>query len=124
MANVVRIPPDGAKKRFDASNENRMASKDQMVVRGKDLRKKIDLGTSAKSLREHPGWKALEMWYTTKWSFANIMNEFRNGDEAKYKDMMIQRETLTMVEEILNSWIKAGDQAQSELSEEERVKNA
>ena len=93
-------------------------------MKHKDYRRKIELGNHAKSLKEHPGWKALEMWYTTKWSFQNIMNEFRNGTPEKYKDMMIQRETLTMVEEILNTWIKAGDTAQEELAQEEKSKNA
>ena len=119
---VVQIPPDGAKKRFTASQENTMATKEQMVVRGKDLRRKIDLGNHARSLKEHPGWKALEMWYTTKWDFKNIMNEFRNGKPEVYKDMMVQRETLTMIEEILNTWINNGDTAQKELAEEERNK--
>jgi hypothetical protein len=44
-----------------------------------------------------------------------------NGKEEIYKDMMIQRETLTMVEEILNSWIKNGENAQNELAKEEKV---
>ena len=117
---TVLIKPDGAAKRFAAAKENVMASKEEMVVRSKNLRAKIDLGNHAKSLKEHPGWKALEVWYSTKWSFQNIMNEFRNGKPEVYKDMMIQRETLTMVEEILNTWAKAGDQAQEELAAEER----
>jgi len=116
---VVQIPPDGAKKRFVAGQENAMATKQEMVVRTKDNRRKIDLGNHAKSLKEHPGWKALEVWYTTKWSFQNIMNEFRNGKPEVYKDMMVQRETITMIEEILNLWIKNGEQAQEELAKED-----
>ena len=119
---TVLIKPDGAAKRFAAAKENVMASKEEMVVRTKNLRAKIDLSNHAKSLKEHPGWKALEVWYSTKWSFQNIMNEFRNGKPEVYKDMMIQRETLTMVEEILNTWIRNGEAAQSELAEEERGK--
>ena len=99
-----------------------MATKEQMVIRSKNLRSKIDLGNHAKSLKEHPGWKALEVWYTTKWDFKNIMNAYRNGKPQEHETMMVQRETLTMIEEILNTWIRNGDTAQHELAEEERAK--
>ena len=119
---VVQIPPDGAAKRFTAAKENLMASKEEMVVRTKDRRAKIDLANHMKALKEHMGWKALEKWYTTKWSFPNIMNVFRGGDEQAHRDMMVQREAFTMMETIIETWIKNGDTAQHELAEEERAK--
>ena len=119
---TVLIKPDGAAKRFAAAKENVMASKEEMVVRSKNLRAKIELANITKSLKEHPGWKALEVWYTNKWSFKNIMNVFRSGDEKAHRDMMTQREALTMIEDILETWIRNGDTAQHELAEEERVK--
>ena len=120
---TVLIKPDGAAKRFAAAKENVIATKEQMVIRSKNLRVKIDLANNIKSLKEHPGWKALEIWYTNKWSFPNIMNVFRGGDEQAHRDMMVQREAFTMMETIMDTWIKNGDTAQNELAEEDRVKN-
>lgn len=116
---VVKIPPDGAKKRYMASQENELANKQQMVVRHKNLREKITRGDAMKSLKEHLGWQQIVTWYTGKWSFELIMNSFRNEPE-KCKEMMYQREALTMMEKQIQMWIENGDQARKELAEEER----
>jgi hypothetical protein len=51
---VVKIPPDGAAKRHRASQENAIAHKDQLVIRGRNLKTKINLANSIRSLKEHP----------------------------------------------------------------------
>ena len=117
MSDVV-IAPDGAKKRFLASQENIAAQKQEMVVRGKDLRKKIKKAEDIKSLKEHIGWKMIQEWYTGKWAYELIMNAFRNEPE-KCKEMMYQREALTMMENQIEAWVNAGEQARKELIEEE-----
>lgn len=116
---TVVIPSDGAKKRFNASKENELARKQQMVAKGKDLRKKIDMGEVIKALKEHPGWKLIEVWYTGKWSYDRIMDARRTNRE-KCDEMMLQREALTLMEQRINQWIKEGDQARAELNEQER----
>ena len=117
---VVRIPPDGAALRFKAQQENLNAEKQKLVEKVRDPKSKIKVMNAIKSLKEHDGWKIVEMWYTNKWSFRNIMNEFRGGKEEEYKNMMIQRETLEILEEQLNAWIRAGEKAQQDLTEEEK----
>ena len=117
---TVRIPPDGAALRFKAQQENLNAEKQKLVEKVRDPKSKIKVMNAIKSLKEHDGWKIVEMWYTNKWSFRNIMNEFRGGKEEEYKNMMIQRETLEILEEQLNAWIRAGEKAQQDLTEEEK----
>jgi len=119
---VIKIPPDGAAKRFKASQENLMAEKQTMMhSSGSNPRDKIKVADAMKSLREHDGWKMLEMWYTTKWSFRNIMHTYRNGGEEEYKTMMIQRELFEYIEDQMDTWIKAGQDARKLLDEQEKA---
>ena len=121
---IVSLPPDGATKRFKASQENAIAQQQVLTEGAKDSRKKIEIANAIKSLKEHGGWKIIELWYTTKWSFRNIMNEFRNNKDAEaYKQMMVQRETIEMLEERMNRWIQEGEQAVKQLELEEKSKS-
>ena len=118
---VVRIPPDGAAKRFKASQENLVAEKQQLMERTSNPRDKIKIADAIKSLKEHDGWKVIQMWYTTKWSFKSIMDAFRAGKEDEYKNMMIQRELLEMIESQMDTWIDAGQKARDLLAEQEKA---
>ena len=118
---TVRIPPDGAARRFKASQENLMAEKRTLMeATGTNPRDKIKVADAMKALRDSDGWKMLEMWYTTKWSFRNIMAVYRGGKEDEYKTMMIQRELLEMIENQMDTWIEAGQRAREQLADEEK----
>jgi hypothetical protein len=92
-----------------------------LVVRGTDLRKKIEIANCLKALWEHPGWKLVTAFYTKKWDFTAIMNEFRHGkDPESYKHMMIQREALSIIEDWMRNRVHDGEAAQAELGELEK----
>ena len=119
---VVKLPPDGAARRFQAQQENLMAEKRTLMEKGEgNPRDKIRVADAMKSLREHDGWKMLEMWYTTRWSFRNIMQVYRGGDEKQSNTMMIQRELFELIEDTMSQWIEAGDKARIKLAEAEKV---
>ena len=119
---VIKIPPDGAAKRFKASQENLMAEKKTLIEStGGNPRDKIKVADAMKTLRESDGWKMLEMWYTSKWSFRNIMQTYRGGKQEEYNAMMIQRELLEMIEDQMDIWIDAGQKAREQLAEQERA---
>jgi len=119
---VIKIPPDGAAKRFKASQENLMAEKKVMLESsGNNPRDKIKVADAMKALRETDGWKMLEMWYTTRWSFRNIMQVYRGGNDKEYSAMMIQRELLEMIEDQMDTWIESGAKAREQLAEQERA---
>ena len=118
---VIKIPPDGAAKRFKASQQNLMAEKKTLMeTSGSNPRDKIKVADAMRTLRDTDGWKMIEMWYTSKWSFRNIMQIYRGGNEKEYSAMMIQRELIEMIEDQMDSWIEAGQKARDQLAEQDR----
>lgn len=125
---VVKIPDDGASKRFKASQENAMMEKTPLVEKKhnliESLRKKLQAGEALDAMSQSNGWGIVKEWCNTTWSFELIMNEMQNNktDPEHYKTMMIQRQAIESLFKFVARGIQVGKEARLQLAEEEKPK--
>lgn len=121
---VVSLPPDGASRKFKASQDNNVASKQQLVEKERlsieeSLRKKVELGNMMAALRESNAGKTLLAYCNDNWSFTKIMNEFEHNNKGHEK-LLYQRQAIESLWFWIDTCVNRGNEARKQLADMEK----
>lgn len=118
------LPQDSTAVKLAAAKENAAAQK-QVAVPSydvKELRAKIERGNAVEAMTKSPGFGALNLWVTDKWSFKMLMASFKD-DKADMERKMMQREGIQLMFDWIKMTAASRDTALNQINEMEENKN-